>query len=97
MGIKSYEEMNEMEKQTLEEYQQVFAAADITIDDLKRIIPEQIERLREREEQFDIPDKESLFLKARIRNMKMLETFIFGPEKAKQRLEAEMKSKIKSK
>ena len=93
-GIKDFTEMNDLEKKTFEQYQQILSSPDITINDLKKIIPAQIQHLQNQVNDYDISPLKAIYLKARIKNMQFLEKMIVGPAKEKKRLVHELKNKF---
>ena len=82
-----YEDLTAEEKKTYDEYTQVLSQPEITIDDLKKFIPTQLERLESEQNDYRNSKEKDLFLKAQIRNLKMIHSFIQGPEARKKWLE----------
>jgi len=93
-GIKGFEDMTAEEKKTLEEYQRVFSAPDITIKDLEEIIPAQIKKLTLQLESIENTPLQEIFIKARLRNMRMLELFMLEPRRNRDRLTRELKTRF---
>lgn len=83
----NYVDLTEEERKTYDEYAQVLSQPDVTIDDLKKFIPTQVERLESEQNDYRNTKEKDLFLKAQIRNLKMIHSFIQGPEARKKWLE----------
>ena len=94
LGLK-YEDLTEEEKKTYTEWSQTLSQPEVTIDDLKKFIPSQIEQLEHSQNDYQNSKEKDLFLKAQIRNLKMIHAFILGPEQRRKWLESHIQSRIK--
>jgi hypothetical protein len=86
LGLK-YEDLTEEEKKTYTQWHEVLSQSEVTIDDLKKFIPAQIEQLEDQQNDYKNSKEKDLFLKAQIRNLKMIHAFILGPEQRRKWLE----------
>jgi uncharacterized protein (UPF0335 family) len=93
LGLK-YEDLTAEEKKSYDEYTQILSQPEITIDDLKGFIPSQIERLESEQNDYRNTKEKDLFLKAQIRNLKMIHSFIQGPEARKKWLEETLNKQL---
>lgn len=94
LGIK-YEDLREDEKKTYEQWSTVLSQPEITIEDLKKFLPSYIANLEQEQNDYQNSAKKDLYLKACIRNAKMIQAFILGPEQRKQWLEKNINNRIK--
>src|SRR5690348_6787400 len=83
----SYDKLSAEEKRTYQEWSTVFTQADVTIDDLKKFLPSYIDRLEYDLNSYENSKDKDLYLKAALRNAKMMLAFITGPEKRREWLE----------
>lgn len=93
LGLK-YEDLTEEEKKTYTEWNETLIQSEITIDDLKKFIPSQIEQLEHSQNDYQNSKEKDLFLKAQIRNLKMIQSFILGPEQRRKWLEDHLNKQL---
>lgn len=86
MGIK-YGSLTAEEKETYSQWNEAFQKPEATIPDLKAFLPRQIEAMEHQLLNYENTEKKELYLKACLRNLKMLQAFILGPEQRKKYLE----------
>jgi hypothetical protein len=91
----SYDRLTEEEKKTYQEWSQVLTQPEVTIDDLKTFLPSYIDRLEYDQTSYENQPNKDLYLKAAIRNAKMMLAFITGPEKRREWLEKHIEQRIK--
>jgi hypothetical protein len=93
----SYDKLTEEEKKTYESWNQVFTQPDVSIKDLKKFLPVQIEFLQNQIDDYKLKDDtpKALYLKACLRNLKMITAFVTGPEKRREWLEKHIEQRIK--
>ena len=91
----SFDKLTEEEKKTYQEWSNVFTQADVSIDDLKKFLPSYIDRLEYDQTSYDNKPNKDLYLKAIIRNAKMMLAFITGPEKRREWLEKHIEQRLK--
>lgn len=94
LGIK-YEDLREDEKKTYEQWSSVLSEPDITIEDLKKFLPSYIANLEQEQNDYQNSEKKDLYLKACIRNAKMIQAFILSPEQRKAWLEKNINQRMK--
>lgn len=94
LGLK-YENLTEAEKKTYQEWSDVLSQPEITIEDLKKFIPTQLDVLEQQQTDYQNSEKKDLYLKACIRNLKMIQAFILGPEQRKAWVEKNINNKLK--
>jgi len=94
LGI-TFDQLSAEEKKTYEEWNQVFSQPEVTIEDLKKFLSSYIDRLEYDQTSYDNSKDKDLYLKAAIRNAKMMLAFITGPEKRKEWLEKHIEQRIK--
>src|ERR687884_2128121 len=95
LGIK-YESLSEEEKKTYEQWSQNLTQKDVTIDDLKKFLPSYIDRLEYYLNSYENSKDKDLYLKAALRNAKMVLAFITGPEKRREWLEKHIEQRLKN-
>ena len=94
IGLK-YEDLSEEERKTYQQWAETLSQPEVSIDDLKKFIPIQIE-LTERELlSYDNSEKKELYLKAYTRALQMIHAFILGPEQRRKWLEKYLESRSK--
>jgi len=96
LGIKGYDELSPQERQTYDQYQQLMER-EVTLDDLKKMIPTLISMLDEQLLNPENSKETDLFLKARIKNLRDLNAFITLPERNRKALQATFESLLKIK
>lgn len=94
LGIK-YEDLTVEEKKTYTQWSEAFAQKEITIDDLKKFLPSYIDRLEYDLNSYENSKDKDLYLKAALRNAKMVLAFITGPEKRREWLEKHIEQRLK--
>lgn len=93
-GLK-YEDLTSEEKKTYNDWGAVLSAPDISIDDLKAFIPNQLSQLEAEQNDYRNSKEKDLYLKASIRNLKMIHAFILGPEQRKRWLESHIEQRVR--
>jgi hypothetical protein len=88
-----WEDLTEEERKTYNSWASVLSSPSVTIEELKKFIPVQIETLEGQQNRYDNSKDKDLFLKAQLRNLKMINAFILGPEQRKKWLEAHIGQK----
>src|ERR1044072_1915474 len=80
----SYDKLTEEEKKTYQQWSDTFTQKEVTIDDLKNFLPSYIDRLEYDQTSYENSKDKDLYLKAALRNAKMMLAFITGPEKRRE-------------
>lgn len=91
----SYENLTAEEKKTYQQWAETLSQDDVTIDDLKKFLPSYIDRLEYEQTSYENSPNKDLYLKAILRNAKMMLAFITGPEKRREWLEKHIEQRIK--
>lgn len=89
-----YEDLTLEEKKTYEQYAETLSQPEIKIEDLKIFIPTQISHLENEQNDYRNSKEKDLFLKAQIRNLKMIHLFILGPEARRKWLEDHLEKQL---
>lgn len=96
-GLK-YEDLNSMEKETLNNWLQGLNKGEITLGRIKDYLSAMRDSVEQELAETKHNTRQDIFLKARLRNYMLLISFLVSPEKAKEALEkavAGMVSNIK--
>lgn len=93
LGV-NYDELKPWEKETFESYEKAFNTKEIKLENIKDFIQFQIESLQAEILNYDNSEKKDLYLKACLRNMKMIHTFIFSEEAQKQQALNEIRQRF---
>lgn len=91
MGLKGFKDLTPQERQTYKQYEELLERK-VTLEDLKNMLPTLIGVLSNQLVDPENSKETDLFLKARIKNLKDIEAFVFLPERNRKALEATFKS-----
>jgi len=91
----SYDKLTEEEKKTYQQWADTLTQPETSIEDLKKFLPSYIDRLEYDQTSYENSKDKDLYLKAAIRNAKMILAFITGPEKRREWLERHIEQRIK--
>ncbi len=91
----SYDKLTEEEKKTYTQWSETLTQEDVSIDDLKKFLPSYIDRLEYDLNNYENSKDKDLYLKAALRNAKMMFAFITGPEKRREWLEKHIEQRLK--
>ena len=94
-GLKS-EDLREDERKQYNDWLTALSAPAVKMSDLKSFIARHLFKLEYEQDKWDNTPERDLYLKAIIRNLKMIQAFIEGPEKRKAWAEADMENKSKA-
>ena len=83
-----YEDLLEDEKKTLSEWMKNLNNAELTITNIKDYITRMKVTVEEELTKTGLDSKQDLFLKARLRNYMLLESYLESPQRAKKALES---------
>lgn len=83
----TYEQLTADELETLNQWLTVINQGVLTIDKVREFINSLRDATEMELTKHDLDSKQDLFLKARLKNLMLLDTFLTSPEKAKQHLE----------
>ena len=82
VGLK-YDDLSTAERETLNTWSEALESNKLTIEIVKDFISSMRDSVEDELTKTDYDTKQDLFLKARLRNLKLLEAFLTSPEKAK--------------
>lgn len=85
-----YEDLNKAERDTLMQWMDQLASNKLTLEDVKGYIRKMIFAVQQELTEVGHEEKKDILLKARLKNYMLLEAFLQGPEKAKERLESHL-------
>lgn len=85
-GLK-YEDLNASEKETLNVWMDVLQKGQVTVEKVREYIVSMKAGVEKDLTKSSVGSKQDLFLKARLRNYLLLESFLSTPERAKQEME----------
>jgi hypothetical protein len=86
VGLK-YEDLSVVEKETLNSWLEVLQKGHLSVKKVKEYINSMKEAVEKELTKSDLGSKQDLFLKARLRNYILLDSFLTTPEKAKEEIE----------
>jgi hypothetical protein len=87
-GIKDYDDLTSVEKETLNKWVEQVEKTAITIEDVKRGVIAMREGVESELANYPKRDRKDLYLKARLRNLVVIEAILLRPDKAKAALDA---------
>jgi hypothetical protein len=85
-GLK-YEDLNPIEKETLNTWIDALQKGVVSVPKIKEYITSMKEAVEAELTKSDLGTKQDLFLKARLRNYMLLDSFLSTPERAKEQIE----------
>lgn len=86
-GISNYDNLNSAEQETLRSWVEKVEKSVITLDDVKRGVQVMREVIEAEIVNLENDQKKDLFLKARLKNLILLETILTRPERARAALD----------
>lgn len=86
-GIKDFDGLRDIEKETYFKMLQVAESGKITLEDVKKSVRKMREAVEMALATEDLPEKKDIFLKARLKNYLLLESVFDRPERARDVLE----------
>jgi hypothetical protein len=93
LGLKSIDELKAAERQTWMQWNTILAKRDVTVEDLKKLLPVEIERAKNELLKFENSNEKDLFHKAYITALETITKIIVTPEKERESLKAMLKQK----
>ncbi len=90
-----YEDLNSSEKETLNVWMEALQKGQLSVEKIKEYISAMREAVENEVAKSDLGSKQDLFLKARLRNYLLLESFLSTPAKAKEQIENAISSMTK--
>lgn len=86
-----YDEMSKDERATLDSWLQSLSKSQLTLDKVKVFIHQMRDAIEIEFMKVDLTPNQEIFLKARLKNIMLIESFLLGPERAKKALEQMLK------
>ena len=86
VGLK-YDDLSSVEKETLNTWMEALQKGQLSVESIKDYITSMREAVESELAKADLGTKQDLFLKARLRNYMLLDSFLTTPEKAKEQIE----------
>lgn len=93
-GLK-FEELNEAERTTLYQWLETVQKKEVTVEDIRQYVHKLRDNIEQDLTKHDLSKEHDLFLKGRLRNIMLIESFLLGPERAKKALEQAIKGVAK--
>jgi hypothetical protein len=94
LGIKSIDDLQPAERETYRAWAQVLAKQDVTIDDLKTLLPKELERANHELQNHENSHDKDLFYKAYASLCENLTKIILTPARERDTLRAFLKQKF---
>lgn len=88
LGVQSYDQLTEEEKQTYRDYENILTGRKITDDEVKQFFDQEIENTLLKLEDMKLDTREDTFLKMKLSFIRKLVAFLDAPEREKKQLEA---------
>jgi hypothetical protein len=95
LGIKGFDDLKADEKKVYEAWAKTLHKPDVTIEDLKRILPGELDRTDRELEKHETEGNKQSYLKAYAGFCRFLITVISGPKKERAALEQQLRQKFK--
>ena len=86
-GLK-YEDLQRSERETLDKWMVALQENQLSVEKVREFVTSMREGVEEELCKSNLRPKKDIFLKARLRNLLLLEGFMTSPERAKQHIEA---------
>jgi hypothetical protein len=93
LGIKNFNDLKSSEKATYQQWAIVLSKADITIDDLKKFLPKELDRAHAELRKFENSAEKDLFYKAYSELCQTIVKFIVGSTQERDQLKQYLKQK----
>lgn len=90
-----YEDLSSVERETLKSWENALREPSVSVKDLSDFIATQIELAEVQISDYSNDPKKDLYLKAVLRNLRMIQAFIQGPEQRKKWIETHIKQLTK--
>lgn len=88
LGVQSYDQLTEEEKQTYRDYENILTGRKITDDEVKQFFNQEIENTLLKLEDMKLDTREDIFLKMKLSFIRKLVAFLDAPEREKKQLQA---------
>jgi hypothetical protein len=93
LNLKSIDDLKPAERATWMQWTTILGKSDVTIEDLKKLLPIELERARAESLKYDNSKEKDLFHKAYITALETMSKIITTPEKERDSLRSMLKQK----
>lgn len=93
VGIKSIDDLKPSEQATYRAWSAILSKPDVSIEDLKTLLPKELERAHSELRNFENSEKKDLFYKAYTQLCENITKMITAPAKEREQLKAMLKQK----
>ena len=93
LGLKSIDDLKPAEKSTWMQWSTILGKADVTIEDLKKLLPLEVDRAKAELLKYENSKEKDLFHKAYITALETITKLILTPAKERESLKAMLKQK----
>ena len=93
LNLKSIDDLKPAERATWMQWAKILGKTDVTIEDLKKLLPIELERARAELLKYENSKEKDLFHKAYITALETISKIIITPEKEREQLKAMLKQK----
>ena len=93
IGLKSIDELKPAERETWQAWSKILAKQDVTIDDLKQLLPQEIERAKAELLKYENSKEKDLYYKAYTGVLTIITKLIIAPEQERESLRVMLKQR----
>jgi intergrase/recombinase len=94
LKLKSPDELTTAERETYRQWSEVLAKQDVSIDDLKKILPRELERAHVELRKFENSKEKDMFYKAYAELCENISKIIIAPQQQREHLRSFLKNKF---
>lgn len=94
LNLKSPDQLTTAERETYQQWSQILAKGDVTIEDLKKILPKELDRAHTELRNFENSKEKDMFYKAYAELCENISKIIIAPQQQREHLRAFLKSKF---
>lgn len=94
LGVTDYSQLKDQERQTYLQWADILNKPELSIEDLKTILPAEIERVTIEWRKYENDDKRDLYFKVYARILQMLTDMITAPEKEREDLKKRLEKQF---
>jgi len=94
LGLQSPDELTEAERKTYQQWAQILSKTDVTIEDLKKILPMELDRAHSELRSFNNSKEKDMFYKAYAELCGNIGKIITAPQQQREQLRTFLKNKF---
>lgn len=94
LNLKGPDQLTQAERETYLQWAQILAKSDVSIDDLKKILPKELERANAELRDFKNSPEKDMFYKAYTTLCENISKIIIAPQQQREHLRSFLKSKF---